>query len=73
MKDDGGAAFPSVVPEQGDYGPSGQIFGGMSLRDYFAGQVLAGILANPTAEYTRGPTTAAYAIADLMLLERNKQ
>ena len=44
--DDGGPAFP--VPDV--HHPSGQIqFGssGMSLRNWFAGQALAGMLANP--------------------------
>lgn len=48
---------------------------GMSLRDWFAGQALAGMLACPTMEsgmrneqYSR----VSYAIADAMLAERKR-
>lgn len=46
-KNDGGPAFPEPVA----IGPSGDVclaFGGMSLRDYFAGQAIAGMLGNST-------------------------
>lgn len=48
---------------------------GMTLRDYFAGQWLAGYIANPGIGYgTReDEATAAYAMADAMLKERNKR
>ena len=49
---------------------------GMSLRDYFAAQALAGILANPagvTDEFTtKDIVSAAYRYADLMLAEREQ-
>jgi hypothetical protein len=51
---------------------------GMSLRDWFAGQALAGILAG-NHPITRGeaPTedcaAAAYTMADAMLAERKKE
>lgn len=60
---DGGPAFP------------GETWGskGMSLRDYFAGQALAGMLANPElptdAEYI---AKWSYLNADAMLAERQK-
>lgn len=41
---DGGPAFPEAIA----IGPSGDIYpgmGGMALRDWFAGQALAGMLA----------------------------
>ena len=37
--DDGGLAFPATAP-------NGDIHGGMSLRDYFAGRALVGLLSN---------------------------
>lgn len=48
--------------------------GGMDLRDYFAGQALAGmeiqsVVAGPAAQYM---VTSAYLIADAMLAERAK-
>ena len=53
---------------------------GMSLRDYFAGQALAGLLANPElatdAEFTAKWSYVAkwsYLNADAMLAERQKE
>ena len=71
---DGGPAFPlmgeSNHPDGGRY-----LFNqGMTMRDYFAGQALAGILLNYTtqkfgaSEFTVG--TAAYQYADAMLAAR---
>lgn len=54
---DGGPAFPQ----------------GLSLRDYFAGQALAGWLASfPTDAVVRAPKVAsfAYEIADAMIAAR---
>lgn len=69
--DDGGPAFPEAfwpTPQSDapDYRP------GMSLRDWFAGQALAGLLAFEGT--SPGNTTAhiAWAIADDMLAERAK-
>jgi len=67
----GGAAFPHVKHSNTDYG------NGMTLRDYFAGHALAGIIhacALDTRE--RGESTEemfsrkAYSIADAMLEAR---
>lgn len=48
----------------------------MSLRDYFAGQALAGMLANPkgNASEASDETIAgfSYSLADAMLIEREK-
>lgn len=59
-------AFPQGSAE----GPSG----GLTIRDYFAGQALAGLMANATlTDHASGPTdmaNAAYTIADAMLLAR---
>ncbi len=57
---------------------------GMSLRDWFAGQTLAGMLAHPQADYAPfgNPSSGiagtdmlareAYRLADAMLAERSK-
>lgn len=60
-KIDGGPAFPRVVPKGVDW------YAGMSLRDYFAGQVIAGIgiVSAPGAVAAR-----AYALADAMIAAR---
>jgi len=50
---------------------------GMSLRDYFAGQALAGLLSsNVEVHYSKTPTDilayALYTMANAMLKEREK-
>ncbi len=71
-KDDGGAAFPCDSREA-------RTFAGMSLRDYFAGQALAGELASQTESVGTWPGSQApalaermYLFADAMLAERGK-
>lgn len=68
--DDGGAAFPC----EGDYGA---IQYGMTLRDWFAGQVIAGFAARDSyAPGIANPgqrASLAYIDADAMLAERKKQ
>lgn len=70
---DGGPAFPRATHNQK----------GMSLRDYFAGQALAGVVMSVSAfaeshesipfEVMRARVVAeAYAIADAMLAERKE-
>lgn len=59
--DDFNAAFPNEYTE------------GMTLRDWFASQALAGMLAD--SNYTcssKEAATAAYQYADAMLAERSK-
>ena len=75
---DGGAAFP-LPPVLSEGGPesywSQPPQPGMSLRDYFAGQALAGILLDAgTARQVEDHTIAksAYRLADAMLAEREK-
>lgn len=79
--DDGGPAFPTFDVVAGERDGHGDIIdayttsnGGMSLRDYFAGQALAGMLANPSlgSAYGRTPTypKEAYAFADAMMAAR---
>jgi hypothetical protein len=72
---DGGPAFPAQpIHHFPDGITMSQNQGGMTLRDYFAGQALAGILLNYTtqkfgaSEFTVG--TAAYQYADAMLAAR---
>lgn len=82
--EDGGPAFPyEYTHESLDHVPYGElgtprkerrVHPGMSLRDWFAGQVLAGLCANPECDgdfdaFSRD----AYALADAMLAERTKE
>lgn len=70
---DGGPAFPlpgwDTVPWSKDV-PA--CFGtGMTLRGWFAGQALAGVVANPTMfQSIEGAAKNAIAIADAMLAAR---
>jgi len=69
MTDKSGPAFPGEGFEPG----AGKVhFRGMTLRDYFAGQALAGICASGQAMPAADELTArtAYQIADAMLTER---
>lgn len=65
---DGGPAFPH--PSSTAFGP------GMSLRDWFAGQAIAGLCADPSNHKLFADkdeaAVSAYAIADVMLAERAK-
>ena len=64
-KEDGGPAFP-VVAENG----LGHIASGVTVRDYFAAQAIAGGLAH-MGNHERA-AEFAYSIADAMLAERSK-
>lgn len=74
--DDGGSAFPTTeshesinFPGQRDVYASA----GMTLRDYFAGQALAGLLAGEwpgKAWKDGGVSKESYEIADAMLAAR---
>lgn len=73
---DGGPAFP-VAPEHNGYprdahGPGYGTGTGMSLRDYFAAQAIAGMLANPELDGDF-PVFArdAYRYADALLATRH--
>ena len=87
-KSDGGPAFPVQVTVGSDGKENGLQFGnrdywatGMSLRDWFAGMALQGILraddgseGEPVMEFRNAPVYAecAYKLADAMLKEREK-
>lgn len=69
--DDGGPAF------QGYYGDYMEPHTGMSLRDWYAGMALQGIIAgcfsgNNQGFTVEGNVTAAYEYADAMLRARGK-
>jgi hypothetical protein len=72
-KDTGGPAFP--LPEQrtsfGGQSTYQSASYGMTLRDWFAGQALSGMLADPNGPW-EGAAEKAYWMADLMIAERNK-
>ena len=67
--DHGGWAFPGENDHNKFYN---WVNKGMTLRDYFAGQALAGICANPEWKPTDLETVAAdaYAHADAMITKR---
>ncbi len=75
--DDGGPAFPHTV-EYSDGLSGGRLpYGGMSLRDWFAGQALAGEFASQDTDsgvwMEKGFGTVAarcYNVADAMLAAR---
>lgn len=71
MDKDGGPAFPCDSMKQF------LTQEGMSLRDWFAGQALAGIMANSNLiialnNKKQDLASCAYDMADFMLNERNK-
>lgn len=81
---DGGPAFPVLHTIDGNWvkDPVPQ-YSGMSLRDWFAGQALAGLLSHMGGPYIEAmaqgikggalESCAAYAWADAMLAEREKK
>jgi hypothetical protein len=81
---DGGPAFPIDIDQFGPHRDDVVVgHHGMSLRDYFAGQALAGVLANhhllvrvdsesPTATTREAAAAYAYAVADSLLDVRAK-
>lgn len=74
---DGGPAFPQPMLDIPNHGPTfpGQIaanVSGMTIRDWFAGQALAGLVFHNEfgAISDRNMAIGAYDIADAMLAER---
>ena len=81
MKNDGGPAFPGkqaavVIPVDLRDDPRIHTVenetNGMSLRDYFAGQVVIGVVYDNTYS-PEDLAKGAYEIADAMLKERGKE
>lgn len=63
-QNDGGPAFPTVAGQT--------VYShGMTLRDWFAGQVLAGLMVNSCNDYI-DDAVIAYKQADAMLEARKK-
>lgn len=74
---DGGPAFPTNVQGANHLSAEDK---GMSLRDYFAGQALSGLLSgympyqqSPTGNDNQSYIETAYVLADAMLAERAKR
>lgn len=70
---DGGPAFPRTGEVVGICGESRDV-PGMSLRDYFAGQVVAAVVVHGAELASGDPeqwAADAYIIADAMLKARN--
>jgi len=69
-RDDGGPAF-ACASEWG-VGEAPFVQEGMSLRDYFAGQVVAGIRESDRCESYPHAAEQAYRLADAMIKARSK-
>jgi hypothetical protein len=79
-QNNGGPAFPAPYEQHHDCQGKPLGDGGMSLRDYFAGQALPGLIAhgeslvtdryNPQATMADVVASHAYFIADAMLKAR---
>ncbi len=77
IKDNGGPAFPRVLSKNGDFSDSPKYAAqeGMSLRDYFAGQAIAGMFSPgiwPKTEHMKTAAAGAYIVADAMLAARGE-
>lgn len=79
-RDDGGSAFPTRGKAMtiGDTSVSDGDYPGMTLRDWFAGQAMAGLCSGfkggdmDDAWFRQHGCKSAYHIADAMLAERSK-
>jgi hypothetical protein len=70
---DGGPAFPVHGGDWPNDDPRNRILGGgMSLRDWFAGQALAGMLASGEDFRPSAGAEAAYLLADAMIAARRE-
>ena len=75
MSNDGGQAFPTGAACDADGRLRSHGNAGMSLRDWFAGQALTGLMANPHANIEwmeKHAVISAYNAADAMLAERER-
>jgi len=78
--DDGGPAFPCIAANRGR--PQGVDLEGMTKRDWFAGQAIAGIIMGADIAFLMGkregrittPEAArdAFRVADAMIVEQRK-
>jgi hypothetical protein len=68
----GGRAFPTLYIDPN----FGSGYDGMNLRDYFAGQALAGTLSNPHADWMKcdlkDHAAFAYEVADDMIRQKKE-
>lgn len=82
-KNDGGPAFPTMV-FQGDDHNNPEYAIGLTMRDWFAGQIAGHLVSNPNqnplfvqffsgGEQAQTYAEAAYLLADAMLAQRNKE
>ena len=74
MMFDGGPAFPNQGDDHYEKRAT-HSYDGMSLRDWFAGQALAGMMWQRWEPKTEMPAIAkaAYRAADAMIAEREKE
>lgn len=76
FKETGGPAFPNQIPigRAGEWYLGPEFGGGMSLRDYFAGQALTGMGTETGNDAERTSIARnAYRLADAMLVERGRR
>lgn len=79
LNKDGGTAFPARLEEYDTRGVlHRQVWPGLTARDYFAGQAIAGLCGAFREPAEAAPVAAnlaedAYLIADAMLAERLKE
>lgn len=69
---DGGQAFPRPVSFSEEGGTHRGCLG-MTLRDYFAGQALAGMLSNSSTRGAAFYAECSYTQADAMLASRERK
>lgn len=72
--EEGGSAFPCVVPDRDTHGQIRHYEAGMSLRDYFAAKVTAAFIGNSTlcaiGDDLNRYADYGYKVADAMLVAR---
>ena len=69
--DDGGPAYPSGKSEKTGYENTLPYYEGMTLRDWFAGQALSGMLDRAYGIKCEIIAARSYEMADAMLAARN--
>jgi hypothetical protein len=71
FEEGGGTAFPLVYDDEIKL--TKEIHSGMTMRDWFAGKAMQGMLAAAENYQTIQLADYAYSVADAMLKERSKQ